>query len=267
VTLEADCHIRPREDHAMTELTLDAAPQVERTGRHIVFRILAAAIAALLLFGFGVWMSILTPWVLLADETDHGWTRTPELHRLADSASAGLMAALGAAAIVLAIRPRGHSAVTAWLLGVLALFGLSSFVSSAIQGQDLVAAAVFLPIWLVLAVGVPWFFAPSRATLVRGGASAIDAPGRVLRVVFGVGIAAGLALAIGAVVWRLAGGLFEDPHEDDVLGFVLLGLAVALGGTLCLCARAGWRTLAVILACLGGYSVVGVASIASSGAL
>lgn len=245
----------------MTELTIEAPSRATRPRRYITFRIVVAAIAALLLIGFGVWLSILTPWVASGDVADHGWMRTPELHRLTDSANAGVMAALGAAAIVLAFRPRRNSAASSWMLTMLALFGISSFFSSAIQGHGLLDAALFALVWLIVVVGLPWFFAPSRSALGRGGVPAADAPSRELRIAFGALAVVGVLIAAAAIGWRMTGGIFDSPREDDVIGFVLLGIALALGGFHCVRAREGWRVLGIILAGLAGYAVIAGISI------
>lgn len=245
----------------MTELIIEAPSRATRPSRFITFRIIAAAIAALLLIGFGVWLSILTPWVTPGDAVDHGWTRTPELHRLTDSASAGLMAALGAAAIVLAFRPRANSAVTSWMLAMLALFGVSSVVSSAIQGHALMDAALLALVWLIVVVGLPWFFAPNRLALGRGGLPAADVPSRELHIAFGALAVVGVLIAAAAIGWRMTGVIFESPREDDVIGFVLLGIALALGGFQCMRSREGWRALGIILAGFAGYAVIAAISI------
>lgn len=245
----------------MTEPTVVVTLQATRPNHHITFRVLAGAIAALLLIGFGAWLSILTPWTTPGDPVDHGWIRTPELHQLADSASAGLLAALGIAAITLAAIPRGNSAVASWMLAMLTLFGISSFVSAEVQGHELTGAALFLLIWFIVVVGLPWFFAPLRSTLVRGGASASNAPNRGLRTAFGALAIVGVLLAAVAITWRTTGGIFESPREDDVISFVLLGIALALGGFQCAQAREGWRTLGITLAGLAGYAVVAGISI------
>lgn len=245
----------------MTELTIEAPSRATRPNRFITFRICAAAIAALLLIGFGVWLSILTPWVTPGDAVDHGWMRTPELHRLTDSANAGLMAALGAAAIVLALRPRANSAATSWMLAMLALFGASSVVSSAIQGHPLMDAALFALVWLIVVVGLPWFFAPNRSALGRGGLPAAEAPSRTLRIAFGALAVAGVLIAAASIGWRMTGGIFENSREDDVIGFVLLGIALALGSFQCMRAREGWRVLGIIVAGLAGYAVIAGISI------
>ncbi|GAA1801030.1 hypothetical protein GCM10009749_06440 [Agromyces neolithicus] len=152
--------------------------------------------------------------------------------------------------------------MTSWLIAMLALIGVSSVVSSVIQGQDLVGAGIFLVVWLSVAVLPLFLFAPDRKELATGGAPAADAPGRGLTVALAALASAGVLLATGAIVWRLSGGMIESPKEDDVLGFTLLGIALALGGFQCLRGREGWRTLAVILAALTGYIVIGGVSIA-----
>ncbi|WP_327044955.1 hypothetical protein OG320_24885 [Microbispora sp. NBC_01189] len=233
-----------------------------RVRRHIAFRIIVAAIALLLIVGFGVWLSILTPWVSFADTTDHGWTRTPELHRTADTASAAAMGAVGAAGIVLAVLPRRRSALTAWFVAMVAAMGITSLVSSVIQGHDLVGATIFALGWLALLVVPTVLLAPDRRSLPAGGVASEDRPrGPLLAALWGL-VVAGALIAVGAIVWRLAGGITENPREDDVIGFVLLGLAFALGGAQCLRARESWRTLAIILAAVTAYTVVAGVSLA-----
>lgn len=62
----------------------------------------------------------------------------------------------------------------------------------------------------------------------------------------GVVVGIGLALAVGAITWRLAGGVFEDPREDDVFSLAYLGLAWASGGWAVRTGCAGWRPMAGI---------------------
>jgi hypothetical protein len=243
--------------------TSPSAPQSPtRVRRHIAFRIIVAAIALLFIVGFGVWQSILTPWVALPDTADHGWTRTPELHRAADTVSAAVMGAVGAAGIVLAVLPRGRSALTAWFVTMVAAMGVTSFVSSAMQGQDLGSAAIFAVGWFVLLVMPTVLLAPDRRTLLAGGVASEDRPRGMLLAALWALAAAGALIALGALVWRLAGGIIENPLEDDVIGFVLVGLALALGGGQCLRAREGWRTLAIILAAVAAYLVLAGVSLA-----
>lgn len=42
-------------------------------------------------------------------------------------------------------------------------------------------------------------------------------------------VVAGGVLAVSMTVWRMSGGVFEDPREDDVVSFVILGSTVVLG--------------------------------------
>lgn len=251
----------------MSTLSLEATPRQRASARHVTFRILSGAIGLLLLVGFGAWRMILIPWIVVPDGGDHGWQRTPELHRLTDGASGSLMAALGIAALVLAVRPQGRSAVTSWLLGMLALFGISSLVSTFIQGLDLRSSALFTLIWIALVVVLPWFFAPDRASLVRGGGATNQVPGTIWRITSLVLLACGTLLTLAAIGWRLAGGVFENPAEDDVVGLALLGIALGFGGWLVLQARQGWRTLGIVVAALLGYAVLAVASMVVSGGL
>ncbi|MER7363818.1 hypothetical protein [Nonomuraea wenchangensis] len=228
----------------------------------MAFRIVVAAIALLLIVGFGVWLSILTPWVSFADTTDHGWTRTPELHRTADTVSAAVMGAVGAAGIVLAVLPRRRSALTAWFVAMVAAMGITSVVSSVIQGHDLLDAAIFAVGWLALLVVPPLLLAPDRRCLPAGGVASEHRPRGPLLAALWALVIAGALIAVGAIVWRLAGGIIENPREDDVVGFVLFGLAFSLGGAQCLRAREGWRTLAIILAAVAAYTIVAGVSLA-----
>jgi hypothetical protein len=244
------------------EASPSAPASPTRVRRHIAFRIVVAAIALLLIVGFGVWLSILTPWVSLSDPADHGWTRTPELHRAADTASAAVMAAVGAAGIILAVRPRRRSALTAWFVAMVAAMGITSVVSSAIQGHDLVGAAIFAVGWLALLVVPTVLLMPERHSLRVGGVASQDRPRGILFAALWALVGAGALTVVSAIVWRLAGGIIENPREDDIIGFVLFGLAAAVGGVQCLRAREGWRTLAIILAAVTAYAFLAGVSFA-----
>lgn len=233
-----------------------------RRGRTIPFRVLAVLWAAMLLVGFGTWLSILTPWLELADTADHGWTRTPELHRLADSAAAVIMVAAAVGALILAVRPAGRSGLGAWTAGTLALFGGLSPVSAQLQGHEPTVSTVTAVVWVGLTALTFLVAYPDRRSVLRGGSSAVEVPGARLRAVLTGGAVLGGALAAGAIVWRVSGGVFESPQEDDVISFVILGASFALGCLLCRSGRAGWRTLAAILAGVLLYAVVGAVSIA-----
>jgi hypothetical protein len=211
--------------------------------------------------GFGVWQSILTPWLTLPDTVDHGWTRTPELHRLADSVSAAVLASVGVAALMLAVRPRGRSALSSWLLVMLAAMGLSSLGSSWVQGHGLGDAVVVFAVWSAVVVAPFALLAPDRRALPRGGVPAPERPRPAVRPALVAVAVVGVLVAVTVTAWRLAGGVIEDPREDDVFGLVLLGLGLATGGALCARGGEGWRTLALILAGTTAYVVVAVASL------
>lgn len=239
--------------------------------RTTAFRVMAAVIALLLLVGFGVWQSILTPWLTVADSGGHGWERTPELHVLADSASALLMAGVGLAALFLAIRPAGHTVLASWTAAMLGAIGAAGTVSAAIQGQDVLSALLFSIAWMAVLV-VPFVLLhPERRAVLRGGTAPEHSQGsrathggpaplaKAGLLVLG---AAGLALATGVVLWRAGGGLFENRLEDDVVGLTLLGLSLALGGFLCVRRRMGWLALGWLLAGMGAYGVAAGITIA-----
>lgn len=249
----------------MATLTTADAPtgrRATRTLRSATFRLLAILWAAVLIVMFGMWQAIASPWVVVDDGADHGWLRTPELHRLADSAAAAIMVAVAVGAIILAIRPIGRSGLAAWVAGSLALFGLLSPVSSMIQGQDVVAGVITGVVWLGLTAVTFLLAYPEARAVWRGGSSEDRVPTPRVRAVLTVGASLGVTLAVGAVVWRLAGGVFESPLEDDVISFVNLGLSFALGCWLSRSGRAGWRVTALILAGVALYAVAGGVSLA-----
>ena len=109
---------------------------------HIPFRCVAIGLFALFGIVTGLWKSILTPWVVLADSADHGWNRTAELHRIGDTAAAALLALVAIGAVLSAIRPAEHSGIGAWITGTLMIIA---------AGTDLVdACSSNIPDWPVL---------------------------------------------------------------------------------------------------------------------
>lgn len=245
----------------MTATTARRAPR-SATRRHVLFRIVAVLLALVLVVMFGVWQSILTPWVALPDPADHGWTRTPELHRHADSAAAVAMAAMGVGALVAALRPAGRSGLVAWVAAMLAVVGVGSGVSVLLQQHQGLVGALVQGVVTVAVTAAPFVLLhPERRRVLRGGEPVDAGPRGVVRSGLVVLAVAGTALAAGAVVRRVAGVLAENPREDDVISFVILGLAMALGSAICLAGRAGWRPLAMILGGVTLYGVVGAVSL------
>lgn len=243
----------------MTTTTLHPTVQpTNRVSRAILFRIVAAAVAAIYIVLFGAWQSILAPWLVLPDGADHGWTRTNELHVLADAASGLLMFAVGVAAVLLAIRPLRRSGVVVWVVGTLTLISIGSAVSTMLQGHDGWIGAALTGVLTLFLFAVPLVLLhPERRQIIVGGApDAAGGPTRSLTAVFAVVGAIGLAVAVGVIGWRLTGGLFENPAEDDVVALALLCLSIAVGSALCALAREGWRLLAGILGAMVLYAVV-----------
>ncbi|BDZ54429.1 hypothetical protein [Agromyces marinus] len=250
----------------MTETVREHETKPSGRGRGIrlvVFRILMVLIALLHLVGFGAWRGVLAPWVVLPDDVDHGWERTPELHRLADGAAGAIFVAVAAAALVLAVRPRGSSGLAAWLASALALTGGFSWLSALIQGHDdVLSTLVFSVVWIGLVAAVFVWLHPEGRDVLRGGSTDADRPARSLRLMLGVITVAALVGLAATVVWRASGGTFEDPQEDDLFSLVYFCTLWALGGFLAGRGRAGWRALAVILLAGAAYAVVGGLSIA-----
>ena len=192
-----------REGAASVAMSAAAVPRSTGPGRAgtfrlTMFRIVAAATALLLLVAFGTWQSILTPWMDVADSGGHGWVRTPALHRLADSASALLMAAVGVAALFLAIRPTGRSALLAWTAAMLGAIGAAGTVSAAMQGLDVAGAFLFSVAWLaVLVAPLVLLLHPERTAVLRGGtrSGTLGPPAPLARAGLLVLGAAGLSLA------------------------------------------------------------------------
>lgn len=226
------------------------------TVRTLAFRVLAVLFALLLLVGFGAWRGIFSPWWVAPDQTDHGWPRTPELHRVADTSAALLFIMIGIALVVLAIGPRGRSGLSAWTGAVLALTGGLAWVSALIQGHDIQPALVTSLVWLALVALMFLVLHPERALVRRGGARQEVGPDDRTRLGLTVAGAVGVVLALGAVGWRLSGGVFESPFEDDVLSLTYLGLAWALAAGTARAGRAGWRALALIVAFSMLYAVL-----------
>lgn len=244
-----------------------AAAPSRATPRQVVrltaFRVVMLLVALLHLVVFAGWRALLAPWVVTTDDIDHGWVRTPELHRLADGAAGATFVAIAAAAVVLAVRPRHRSGLACWLAAAMGLTGGLSWLAALLQGhEDVLGTLVFSIVWVSIVAAVFGWLHPERRAIRRGGAPARRGPAPWLRVVLrGVAVVSVLA-AVTAVAWRLGGGLFENPKEDDVFGLAYFGLLWALGASLAARARAGWKPLTVIVLAGVTYAAVAGASIA-----
>ncbi|TDE94034.1 hypothetical protein EXU48_11285 [Occultella glacieicola] len=250
---------------ATSSATAPTSPTTTRTSRAIPFRIVAVLVAATYLVLFGTYRWLLTPWLLLPDDVDHGWTRTPELHAWADTAAAATLAAIGIGALVAAWKPLRRSALVAWVGVLLTVVGVSSIASVLLQQHTGFGGALLQGALTVALTAVPFVFLhPQRRDVLRGGhAGAPDSwPHGALRAGLFALAVAGAALAIGAIVWRVTGSLVENPLEDDVVSFSNLGLTLASGAAIAATGRQGWRSVAVITGAVAAYAVVAAVSLA-----
>lgn len=235
---------------------------VARPRRHVLFRLVCLTEAFVYLVLFGMWRSWLTPWVVFADSSDHGWIRTPELHRWADSAAAAFYLAVVAALVILALRPTNRTGLTAWVLALVSATAAMSVVGMLLQQHSGLAGSLLSGLIALVALAGPLLAAaPDRAAVLRGGRSDATRPGAGRRAALGAGALVGVVVALVGVLWRVTGGVLENPREDDVISFVLLGVAIALGCVLARLGREGWRPLAWIMAGLGIYVAVGAVSL------
>jgi hypothetical protein len=239
--------------------TTDAKPKVRR---YIPFRVVCLLEALVFLVLFGMYRSWLSPWVTVPDDGDHGWTRTAELHRWADSAASIFYLGLIASLVLVALRPQRRTGLAAWAIGLVALMAALSVPSTLMQQHaGLVGALRDAAIMLVVLAGPLLAFAPHRGSVVRGGRSEESALTPRQRLLFAGGALAFAAVAVAAVVWRLAGGTVESPREDDVISFVMFGVAGSFACWQALRRREGWRPLSWIALGLAAYAVLGSGSL------
>lgn len=246
----------------MSTETIQATPVTKPT-RYIAFRIVAVAVALTFIVLFGVWQSIFGLWFPVADPVDHGWLRTPELHRIADAAAAALMGAVAVAALVAAIAPARASGLVVWIAGVITVICVGSVFSTLVQGHDVLPTAAITGVVLFVIMVVPLVVThPERKVILRGGAPDGGRPDTLAVTGLGALALAGLALAVIVGVWRAGGGVFESVQEDDFIGLIMLGVAVVLGALVCLGGRAGWQRLMLLLGGMTLYCLAAAATIA-----
>lgn len=238
-------------------------PSRARGIRLVTFRVVMLLVALMHFVAFGAWRAALAPWVTFPDETEHGWDRTPELHRLADGAAGAIFVAITVVALVLAVQPLRRSGLMTWLLAALTVTGAFSWLSAVLQGHDGVPSMVaFSVVWVALVAAVFLWLHPEGHLVLRGGTADSSAPSRTLAMVLYAVAGLSLAAALAAVVWRAAGGVFESPHEDDVLSLAYFGLLWAVGGVLSARARRGWPVLAAVVLLGAVYAVAVSVSLA-----
>ena len=237
---------------------------IVRTSRAIAFRVAAGLVAVVFIVLFGTWQAILTPWLRLQDDTVHGWQRTGELHMAADAASGVLMLGVGVGALILAIRPFHRSVLVSWTASSLAVISLGMVASTLLQGHDGVSGALLGGVVVLCMFVAPLLLLhPERRAILSGGTRG-HAPGPTRSTILILTLVGGAAAAGAMAVawWRMAGGFFENPAEDDAVSLAMLGVVVAIGCILCALGREGWRALATLLAGMVIYCVAAGLSIA-----
>lgn len=231
-------------------------PSRVRGIRILTFRVVMVLVALMHLVAFGAWRAALAPWVTFPDETDHGWERTPELHRLADGAAGAIFLAITVVALVLAVHPLRRSGLMTWLFTALTVTGAFSWLSALLQGHEgVLSMVIFSAVWAALVATVFLWLHPEGLLVLRGGAPDPAAPSQTLSTVLYAVACLGLAAALAAVVWRATGRVFESRQEDDVLSLTYLGLLWAVGGVLAARGRQGWRVLAAVVLVGAVYAV------------
>ena len=249
----------------LSDSTMVTAPRTRRVVWSLLaFRTFAALIALTCIFVIQVWRKVLAPWIPYVESNgyDYGWVRHAELFIVPDTAAAVFQSALGVAALLLAIRPLGRSAVVSWLVAGVLMIAWAGMFTAYFAGTSLVETTI-QGIVLTVALGVPLVLLhPQRKAILRGGLPAQGArPGKLLRAEVALIGLAGASVALGSIIWRATGGVFENPREDSVLSLVMFGLILALGALLCWLGREGWKTLAYLLNGMAAFSLVALLTI------
>lgn len=213
--------------------------------RPAAFRIVAVLLIAAVVLLFNGATGLLAPWVVWPDPVDHGYVRTPELHRMADAQAAALMTLLCAGALLGMLRHplERPSLLQLWIavFGGITLAGpllgdnadaRASLVDVVIGGAVVLAVLVVLPALL--------HPAPRALLRLRSG----PAPHPALAVVAGLGAAGVLTWIATTLAWRAAGSVVENVVEDDWMGPLFLGGGLLVALALIVLQRPGWGWLA-----------------------
>ncbi len=233
----------------------------------MAFRLFAALVAAFFIIVIELWRKILIPWISYAevDTVDYGWDRHAELFLIPDTAAALFQIAFGITALLLLFRPLGRSALVSWMAAGMLMISWAGIFTAYFAGTNLVEGAL-QAVALSAALSLPLVVLhPQRKAIIRGGAPGRGpGPGKLLRYeVAAIGFA-GAGVAVGSTLWRISGGVFENPREDSVLSLVMFGLVLALGALLCWQGREGWKSLAYILNGMVAFALIAMLTIAVS---
>lgn len=229
--------------------------------RGALFRVVAALIVLVFVVLFRGLESMLAPWIVFPDPVDHGWDRTPELHRLGDAYAGGLFVILMAGSLIsLFHRPREKPALMQFYVITGTFIVLSSVPLGANRdsGENPLAALLGTAMELLVLVASVAVAYPAFRALFRF--SREGPAGRAL-LALAVPAAALLGLwAFGMARWHYAGGYIEGPLEEDWMSAVYAGFALVAAIALVVAKRPGWRTLAILAGVMLAY--MGAASIA-----
>lgn len=233
----------------------------------LAFRTYALLLALLFIVFFEEWRKMLLPWITYPEEihTDFGWERHNELFLVPDTAAGLFQFVFGVAALILAIRPLGRSALLSWLAAGMLISSWASMLTTYWSGTGMLEGTL-LTIVLTLALFAPLLLLhPHRMAVMRGGLPGSGAgPNKILRIDFAVIGIAGLCLAVGSSIWRASGGVFESPLEESVLSLVIFGMLLSLGALLCWLGREGWKTLAWLLNGMFFFTLIALLTVAVS---
>ncbi len=233
---------------------MSAAPSTHR--RTVAFRVVAALLLALVLVLFNGATGLLAPWVVGSDPVDHGYLRTPELHRMADAQAAALMGLLCAGALAGVLRrPLDRPApllLWATVFGGITLAG-PLLGDNADARDSLATVLIGGAVMLALLVVVPVALYPQPRALLRLRSGRRPHPAVVA--VAGLGAAGLLTWIAATVAWHAAGGVVENVVEDDWMGALFLGGGLLVALALIVAQQPGWGWLAgatVTTACYTG---------------
>lgn len=216
--------------------------------RGALFRVVAVLMVLVFLVLFKRLESMLAPWMVFPDSVDHGWDRTPELHRLGDAYAGALFVILMAGSLVsLLHRPREKPALMQFyvITGAFVILSSVPLGASRDSGENLLTALLGTAMeLLVLLAPVAAAYPAFRAlfSFSRGG----HASRRLLMLAVPT-VALLLLWIFGVVRWHYAGGYIEGPLKEDWMSVVYAGVALLTAIALLLAKRPGWRTLAVLV--------------------
>lgn len=213
--------------------------------RSVAFRAVVVLLITLVVVLFNGAAGLVAPWVVWPDPVDHGYVRTPELHRMADAQASALMVLLCAGALLGIIhRPLERPALLQLWVAVFAGITLTGpLLGDNTDARDgLVDVMVGAAVTLTLLVVLPALLYPAPRTLLR--LPSRQRPHPAVAILAGIGAVGLLAWIVATVSWHLSGGVVENVVEDDWMGAVFLGGGLLVALALITVRQPGWGWLA-----------------------